>query len=52
MVPTRSRPASTALRSEDLRSRFITELGFKTPKKVDKLSGKEFYMEFSGEQFG
>ena len=40
-----------AYASEDLRSRFITKLGFKIPKQVDKLSGKEFYVEFSGEQF-
>ena len=40
-----------AYASEDLRTRFITELGFKTPKKVDELAGKEFYVEFSGEQF-
>ena len=40
-----------AYASEDLRSRFITKLGFKTPKEVDKLAGKEFYVEFSDEQF-
>lgn len=40
-----------AYASEDLRTRFITKLGFKPPKKVDELAGKEFYVEFSGEQF-
>jgi iron complex transport system substrate-binding protein len=40
-----------AYTSEDLRTRFIRELGFKVPKKVDELAGDEFYVEFSKEQF-
>ena len=40
-----------AYASGDLRTRFITKLGFEPPKEIDKLAGKEFYVEFSDEQF-
>jgi iron complex transport system substrate-binding protein len=40
-----------AYASEDTRSRFLSDLGFKTPAKVDELAGKGFFVEFSQEQF-
>jgi iron complex transport system substrate-binding protein len=35
----------------DTRSRFLSDLGFKTPAKIDALAGKSFYAQFSQEQF-
>ena len=35
----------------DNRSRFLADLGFKTPEAVDKLAGESFYAQFSQEQF-
>jgi iron complex transport system substrate-binding protein len=35
----------------DTRSRFLTDLGFKTPQRIDQLAGKSFYVQFSQEQF-
>ncbi len=35
----------------DNRSRFLTDLGFQTPKQIDKLAGESFYVQFSQEQF-
>ena len=35
----------------DTRSRFLTDLGFELPKRVDELAGKSFFTEFSQEQF-
>ncbi len=35
----------------DNRSRFLTDLGFKTPTEIDKLAGESFYAQFSQEQF-
>jgi iron-siderophore transport system substrate-binding protein len=35
----------------DTRSRFLSDLGFKTPEKIDELAGKSFYAQFSQEQF-
>lgn len=35
----------------DTRSRFLSDLGFVTPKEVDKLAGDAFYAQFSQEQF-
>jgi iron complex transport system substrate-binding protein len=35
----------------DNRSRFLSDLGFKTPEKIDALAGKSFYVQFSQEQF-
>jgi iron complex transport system substrate-binding protein len=35
----------------DTRSRFLSDLGFKTPEKIDALAGKSFYAQFSQEQF-
>jgi len=35
----------------DTRSRFLSDLGFKTPKKIDALAGRSFYAQFSQEQF-
>ncbi|HEU4658227.1 MAG TPA: iron-siderophore ABC transporter substrate-binding protein [Capillimicrobium sp.] len=40
-----------AYATEDTRSRFLSELGFVTPKKVDGLAGESFYTAFSQEQF-
>jgi iron complex transport system substrate-binding protein len=35
----------------DNRSRFLEDLGFKTPEEIDKLAGESFYAQFSQEQF-
>jgi iron complex transport system substrate-binding protein len=35
----------------DTRSRFLSDLGFVTPKEIDKLAGDAFYAQFSQEQF-
>ncbi|MDA0180474.1 iron-siderophore ABC transporter substrate-binding protein [Solirubrobacter phytolaccae] len=35
----------------DTRSRFLSDIGFTTPKEVDKLAGDQFYAQFSQEQF-
>jgi iron complex transport system substrate-binding protein len=35
----------------DNRSRFLTDLGFQTPKQIDELAGESFYAQFSQEQF-
>jgi iron complex transport system substrate-binding protein len=35
----------------DNRSRFLGDLGFKTPTEIDKLAGDSFYVQFSQEQF-
>jgi iron complex transport system substrate-binding protein len=35
----------------DNRSRFLEDLGFKTPAAIDKLAGESFYVQFSQEQF-
>jgi iron complex transport system substrate-binding protein len=35
----------------DNRSRFLTDLGFKTPTEIDELAGESFFAEFSQEQF-
>jgi iron complex transport system substrate-binding protein len=40
-----------AYATQDTRSRFLSDLGFKTPKKVDELAGESFYTQFSQEQF-
>jgi iron complex transport system substrate-binding protein len=40
-----------AYSSQDTRSRFFSDLGFKTPERVDELAGESFYTEFSQEQF-
>jgi iron complex transport system substrate-binding protein len=40
-----------AYSTQDTRSRFLTDLGFKTPTKIDKLAGQSFYVAFSQEQF-
>jgi iron complex transport system substrate-binding protein len=40
-----------AYATEDTRSRFLTDLGFKVPTKVDELAGDSFYVQFSQEQF-
>jgi iron complex transport system substrate-binding protein len=40
-----------AYSSQDTRSRFFADLGFKTPPRVDELAGDGFYTEFSQEQF-
>lgn len=39
-----------AYASADYRSRFFEDLGLKTPRQVDKLAGKKFYVDFSSEQ--
>jgi iron complex transport system substrate-binding protein len=39
-----------AYSSQDYRTRFFEGLGFKTPKTIDKLAGKSFYVDFSKEQ--
>ena len=52
LVPYQFEPGTFgAYTSGDLRTRFIRELGFKIPKRVDELAGDEFYVEFSKEQF-
>jgi ABC-type Fe3+-hydroxamate transport system substrate-binding protein len=40
-----------AYSTQDSRSRFFSDLGFKTPEAVDKLAGKSFFAAFSQEQF-
>jgi iron complex transport system substrate-binding protein len=40
-----------AYATQDTRSRFLTDLGFKVPAKIDELAGKSFYVQFSQEQF-
>ena len=40
-----------AYSTQDTRSRFFSELGFKTPRRVDQLAGKSFFAAFSQEQF-
>jgi iron complex transport system substrate-binding protein len=40
-----------AYATQDTRSRFLSDLGFKTPKEIDKLAKDTFYTEFSQEQF-
>ena len=40
-----------AYATEDTRSRFLTDLGFKVPTKIDELAGDSFYVQFSQEQF-
>jgi iron complex transport system substrate-binding protein len=35
----------------DNRSRFLTDLGFKTPTEIDTLAGESFFVQFSQEQF-
>jgi iron complex transport system substrate-binding protein len=37
--------------TQDTRSRFLSDLGFKTPEKVDELAGKSFFTAFSQEPF-
>jgi len=39
-----------AYSSQDYRTRFFEDLGFKTPKTIDKIAGKSFYVDFSKEQ--
>ena len=40
-----------AYSTQDTRSRFLSDLGFETPKEVDKLAKGSFFAEFSQEQF-
>jgi iron complex transport system substrate-binding protein len=40
-----------AYASQDTRSRFLADLGFKTPARVDELAGDAFFVQFSQEQF-
>jgi iron complex transport system substrate-binding protein len=40
-----------AYATQDTRSRFLTDLGFKIPAEIDKLAGKSFYAQFSQENF-
>jgi iron complex transport system substrate-binding protein len=40
-----------AYSTQDTRSRFLSDLGFKTPERVDQLAGKSFFTAFSQEQF-
>jgi iron complex transport system substrate-binding protein len=40
-----------AYSTQDTRSRFFSDLGFKTPTRVDQLAGKSFFAAFSQEQF-
>lgn len=40
-----------AYSSADTRARFLTDLGFELPAKVDELAGDAFFIEFSQEQF-
>jgi iron complex transport system substrate-binding protein len=35
----------------DNRSRFLEDIGLKTPTEIDKLAGESFYVQFSQEQF-
>jgi iron complex transport system substrate-binding protein len=39
-----------AYASDDYRTRFFEDLGFKTPERIDELAGKSFYTDFSEEQ--
>jgi iron complex transport system substrate-binding protein len=39
-----------AYASDDYRTRFFEDLGFKTPPEIDRIAGKSFYTEFSEEQ--
>ncbi len=40
-----------AYSTQDTRSRFLTDLGLKISPEIDKLAGKQFYAQFSQEQF-
>jgi iron complex transport system substrate-binding protein len=40
-----------AYATQDTRSRFLSDLGFKTPKPIDALAGDAFFTAFSQEQF-
>jgi len=40
-----------AYSTQDTRSRFLSDLGFKTPERVDQIAGKAFFAAFSQEQF-
>jgi iron complex transport system substrate-binding protein len=40
-----------AYATQDTRSRFLSDLGFVTPEKIDELAGKSFFTAFSEEQF-
>jgi iron complex transport system substrate-binding protein len=40
-----------AYSTQDTRSRFFADVGFKTPERVDQLAGKSFFAKFSQEQF-
>lgn len=40
-----------AYTGEDLRARFMSDLGFKLPAKIDELAGDSFYVDLSQEQF-
>ena len=40
-----------AYSTQDTRSRFLSDVGFKTPTEVDKLAGDSFFAEFSPEHF-
>jgi iron complex transport system substrate-binding protein len=39
-----------AYSSQDYRTRFFEDLGFETPKSIDKIAGDSFYVDFSKEQ--
>jgi iron complex transport system substrate-binding protein len=40
-----------AYSTQDTRSRFLSDLGFKTPTRVDQIAGNSFFAAFSQEQF-
>jgi iron complex transport system substrate-binding protein len=40
-----------AYATQDTRSRFLTDLGFKVPERIDQLAGDSFFVQFSQEQF-
>jgi iron complex transport system substrate-binding protein len=40
-----------AYSTQDTRSRFLSDLGFKTPTRIDDLAGSSFFAQFSQEQF-
>ncbi len=40
-----------AYATQDTRSRFLTDLGFKVPERIDELAGDSFFIQFSQEQF-
>jgi iron complex transport system substrate-binding protein len=40
-----------AYSTQDTRSRFLSDLGFKTPTRIDQLAKGSFFAEFSQEQF-